>query len=50
MEKSDIEAKVYSEYDDQFQWLALVALIILIFEVIILERKNRFLKDINLFK
>lgn len=50
MDKSEIESKVYSEYDDQFQWLALVALVILFLEVLILERKNRFLKDINLFK
>ena len=50
MEKSEIESKVYSEYDDQFQWLALIALIILMVEILILERKNRFLKDIRLFK
>lgn len=50
MEKSDIESKVYSEYDDQFQWLALVTFILLILEVFILERKNKFLKNIRLFK
>lgn len=50
MEKSEIEAKVYSDYDEQFQWLAWIALALLIFEIFILERKNKFLKDINLFK
>lgn len=50
MEKSEIEAKVYSEYDDQFQWLAWIALLLLIIEIFILERKNRFLKNIKLFK
>lgn len=50
MEKSEIEAKVYSEYDEQFQWLAWVALVLLIFEIFILERKNRYLKNIHLFK
>lgn len=50
MEKSEIEAKVYSEYDEQFQWLAWIALVLLVVEVFILERKNRYLKDIKLFK
>ncbi len=50
MEKSEIEAKVYSEYDEQFQWLALIALVLLAFEIFILERKNQYLKDIHLFK
>ena len=49
MEKSEIEAKVYSEYDDQFQWIAWLALIFLIAEIFILERKNKYLKDIKLF-
>ena len=50
LEKKEIESKVYSEYDDQFQWLAWIALILLIGEVFILERKNRYLKDIRIFK
>lgn len=49
LEKGNIEAKVYSEYDEQYQWLALLALVILIIEVLVLERKNRYLKDIKLF-
>ncbi len=49
LEKGEIEAKVYSEYDEQYQWLALFALVLLVIEVLILERKNRYLKDIKLF-
>lgn len=49
LEKGDIEAKVYSEYDEQYQWLGLFALFVLIIEVLVLERKNRYLKDIKLF-
>ena len=49
LEKGNIEAKVYSEYDEQYQWVALLALLILIIEVVVLERKNRYLKDIKLF-
>lgn len=49
LEKSEIEAKVYSDYDDQFQYLAALALLILLIEFIVLERKNKLLNKIDLF-
>jgi Ca-activated chloride channel family protein len=49
LEKGEIESKVYSDYDDQFQYLIALALLILIIEYIILERKNKLLKKIDLF-
>jgi len=49
LEKSEIESKVYSEYDDQFQYLAALALLLLLIEFVILDRKNKFLKKIDLF-
>lgn len=49
LEKSEMEAKVYSEYNDQFQYLAALALLILIIEFIVLERKNKLLNKIDLF-
>lgn len=49
LEKGEIESKVYKDYDDQFQYIAALALLILIIEFIILERKNKFLKRIDLF-
>ncbi|PWE00754.1 vWA domain-containing protein [Marinilabilia rubra] len=49
LEKAEIESKVYSDYDDQFQYIAALALLILIIEFIILERKNKLLKKIDLF-
>ncbi len=49
LEKSEIEAKTYSEYDEQFQRIAWIALFFLILELFILERKNRYLKAIKLF-
>jgi len=49
LEKSEIESKVYTEYDSNFQYpLALVILILLI-EFIILDRKNKLLRKIDLF-
>lgn len=50
LEKKEIESKVYTDYDDQFPYLAAIALIILLIEVVILERKNKFLKHIRLFE
>jgi Ca-activated chloride channel family protein len=49
LEKSEIEAKVYSDYDHQFQYLAALALLILLIEFIVLERKNKLLNKIDLF-
>ncbi len=49
MEKTELETVVYSEYDDQFQYLFAFGIFILIFEFMILDRKNRYLMKINLF-
>jgi len=49
MEKQEMESKTYSEYDDQFQWFFAVGLFLLLLEFVILERKNRYLKNIKLF-
>lgn len=49
LEKSEFESKVYTDFEDQFQILAIIALILLILDFMILERKNRILKKINLF-
>ena len=49
LEKGEIESKSYSDYDDKFQYIAGLALLILIIEFIILERKNKLLKNIDLF-
>lgn len=49
MEKQEMETRTYSEYDDQFQWFFAVGLFLLLLEFIILERKNKYLKNIKLF-
>jgi Ca-activated chloride channel family protein len=49
MSKSDIESKVYSEYDEQFPTIAWIALILLIIELLIFERKNRIFSKVKLF-
>jgi Ca-activated chloride channel family protein len=50
LDKKEIDAKVYSEYADIFQYPVGIALLLLIIEFIILDRKNRKLKHIRLFK
>lgn len=50
LEKGEVLKQNYSEYDDQFQLLALIAILFLIVDIIISERKNDILRKINLFK
>ena len=49
LEKKEIDAKVYTEYDEQFQYFAGLVLLLLFIDLFLLERKNRYLKDIDLF-
>jgi len=44
------EYNITSEYDDQYQAVGIIALILLILEICILERKNPRLKHLKLFK
>ena len=50
MEKQEFEAMIYSEYDERFQYLIGMALFFLLLEFMILERKNKYFKNIKLFK
>ena len=44
------ETTVYSDYEDHFQIFGIVALLLLILEICILDRKNPLFKNIKLFK
>ena len=44
MKKQDLESTMYTEYNDQFQIFAALALLILIVDFIIMERKYKYLK------
>jgi Ca-activated chloride channel family protein len=50
MKKDELDSKMYTEYNDQFQIFAAVALLFLVFDFIIMDRKNRRLANIRLFK
>ena len=44
LSKADVESQVYTEFDEQFQALAWLMLILLVVEMLILERKNPLFK------
>jgi len=50
MKQEELESTMYTEYNDQFQIFAAIALIFLIIDFIIMERKNRRLAKIKLFR
>ncbi len=47
--KADIETQVYTEYNEQFQVIAWIILLLLLIEILILERKNPLFRNIRLF-
>lgn len=49
MNKSELDSKVYSEYDEQFQIIAWIALFLLIVDFMTLDRKNRIFRKVKLF-
>lgn len=49
MERAEFKEKIYSEYDDQFQYLFVLALIFLVIDFFVLERKNKWIQKLNLF-
>ncbi|MDR0939188.1 MAG: VWA domain-containing protein [Mediterranea sp.] len=49
MSKTDVESKIYSEYDEQFQAVAWIILVLLLVEMLILNRKNPLFRNIHLF-
>ena len=50
LEKTEMDAKVYTDFDHQFQYIALIALLLLLIDYMVLERKNKYFKNINLFE
>jgi Ca-activated chloride channel homolog len=50
MSKADIETKVYSDYNEQFQAFAWLILILLLLEVLMPERQSKWWNNIKLFK
>lgn len=50
LEKAKMKSQVYAEFDEQFQFAAWIALVLLALDFFILERKNKYLANIKLFQ
>ena len=49
LSKKETTATLYSEFDEQFQAFGLLALLLLVLEICVLDRRNPLLKNISLF-
>lgn len=50
LKKQELEGTVYTEYNDQFQFFAGLSLLLLFIDFLIMDRKNRRLVNLRLFK
>ena len=50
IEKKEYESKVFSEYEDRFQYFIGVSILFLLIELSIFERKNKLFSQFNPFK
>lgn len=50
LEKKNYESKMYSDYDDKFYYFLAPALLLIILELLISERKSKWLERLNLFE
>jgi Ca-activated chloride channel family protein len=49
LEKTKMDTKMYTDYEDQFQWFLALSLLLLFIEFIISERVSEWFKKLNLF-
>ncbi len=49
LEKKQFDSKMYSDYEDRFQWFISAALLLLIIETFLTERKSKLYQRLNLF-
>ena len=50
LSKKETSTTVYSEFDEQFQAVGILVLLLLIIEICVLDRRNPILKNLSLFK
>ena len=49
LEKKQFESKMYSDYEDRFQWFIASAFVLLLIELFLTERKSKIYQRLNLF-
>jgi Ca-activated chloride channel family protein len=47
--KAEVETTFYSEYDEQFMVMAWIAFVLLLLEMLLMEKKNRRMRNFELF-
>lgn len=50
LEKKQFESKMYSDYEDRFQWFIAATFILLLIETFLTERKSKLYQRLNLFE
>jgi Ca-activated chloride channel homolog len=50
MKKIEMDGRIFTEYNDQFQYFAGLALLLLVIELLVMERKNRRLLNLRIFR
>ncbi|MDQ3048714.1 MAG: VWA domain-containing protein, partial [Bacteroidota bacterium] len=50
LEKKQFESKMYSDYEDRFQWFIAAAFLILLIETFLTERKSKFYSRLKIFE
>lgn len=49
MDKKEFEAKQFTDFKDQFQWFLAAGLLLLLLDMLLLDRKTAWLRKLNLF-
>ncbi|MES2592293.1 MAG: VWA domain-containing protein [Bacteroidota bacterium] len=49
LEKKQFDSKMYSDYEDRFQWFIAAALVLLLVEIFLSERKSKIYQRLDLF-
>lgn len=49
LEKTELETQVFADYDDKFQYFLAIGLLLILVDFMILDRKNKYLKNFKLF-
>ena len=48
-DKKEFETKEFSDYKDQFQWFIGFGLLLLLIDILLLEKKTKWIQKLNLF-
>lgn len=50
MEKSELSTIRFEEFDEQYRWLVILAVVLLLFEFVLLDKRNPLLAHLNIFR